>query len=58
MPIPGTTSIAHVRENLDAPDIELSREDIQAINSSAPEWNGHSGPQLKKENKIKLNRGK
>jgi aryl-alcohol dehydrogenase-like predicted oxidoreductase len=37
MPVPGTTSIAHVRENLDAQDIELSREDIQSINSIAPE---------------------
>jgi aryl-alcohol dehydrogenase-like predicted oxidoreductase len=35
MPVPGTTSIAHVRENLDAQDIELSREDIQSINSIA-----------------------
>jgi aryl-alcohol dehydrogenase-like predicted oxidoreductase len=37
MPVPGTTSIAHVRENLDAQDIELSREDIQSINSIAPQ---------------------
>ena len=37
MPVPGTTSIAHLRENLDAQDIELSREDIQSINSIAPE---------------------
>ena len=37
MPIPGTTSIAHIRENLDAQDIELSREDIQSINNFAPE---------------------
>jgi aryl-alcohol dehydrogenase-like predicted oxidoreductase len=37
MPIPGTTTIAHVRENLDAQDIELSSEDIQSINSIAPE---------------------
>jgi pyridoxine 4-dehydrogenase len=36
MPVPGTTSIAHLRENLDAQDIELSREDIQSINSIAP----------------------
>jgi aryl-alcohol dehydrogenase-like predicted oxidoreductase len=35
MPVPGTTSIAHVRENLDAQDIELGREDIQSINSIA-----------------------
>jgi diketogulonate reductase-like aldo/keto reductase len=31
MPVPGTTSIAHVRENLDAQDIELSPEDIQSM---------------------------
>jgi pyridoxine 4-dehydrogenase len=37
MPVPGTTSIAHLRENLDAQDIELSHEDIQSINSIAPE---------------------
>jgi len=37
MPVPGTTSMAHLRENLDAQDIELSREDIQSINSIAPE---------------------
>lgn len=35
MPIPGTTTIAHVRENLDAQDIQLSREDIQSINNIA-----------------------
>jgi aryl-alcohol dehydrogenase-like predicted oxidoreductase len=37
MPIPGTTSLAHLRENLDAQDIELSPEDIQSINSITPE---------------------
>jgi aryl-alcohol dehydrogenase-like predicted oxidoreductase len=37
MPIPGSTSIAHVRENLDAQDIELSTEEIQSINDIAPE---------------------
>jgi aryl-alcohol dehydrogenase-like predicted oxidoreductase len=37
MPIPGTTSIAHIRENLDAQDVELSREDIQSISNFAPE---------------------
>jgi len=37
MPVPGTTSMAHLRENLDAQDIELNREDIQSINSIAPE---------------------
>jgi aryl-alcohol dehydrogenase-like predicted oxidoreductase len=37
MPVPGTTSIAHLQENLDAQDIELSPEDIQSINGLAPE---------------------
>jgi pyridoxine 4-dehydrogenase len=31
MPVPGTTSIAHVRENLAAQDIVLSRTEIDAI---------------------------
>jgi aryl-alcohol dehydrogenase-like predicted oxidoreductase len=31
MPVPGTTSIAHVRKNLDAQDIELSREEVKLI---------------------------
>jgi aryl-alcohol dehydrogenase-like predicted oxidoreductase len=34
---PGTTSIAHIRENLDAQDIDLSREDMQSINHFAAE---------------------
>ncbi|HEY2704067.1 MAG TPA: aldo/keto reductase [Candidatus Dormibacteraeota bacterium] len=33
MPIPGTTSIAHLRENLAAQEIELSGEEIQSIDS-------------------------
>jgi pyridoxine 4-dehydrogenase len=37
MPVPGTTSIAHVRENLDAQDIEMSPEDMKSINSIAAE---------------------
>jgi aryl-alcohol dehydrogenase-like predicted oxidoreductase len=36
MPVPGTTTMAHLRENLDAQDIELSHEDMQSINSIAP----------------------
>lgn len=36
MPVPGTTSIAHVRENLGALAIELSREEIQAIDRISP----------------------
>jgi aryl-alcohol dehydrogenase-like predicted oxidoreductase len=37
MPIPGTTSIAHLRENLDAQDIQLSLEDIESINGIVSE---------------------
>jgi pyridoxine 4-dehydrogenase len=37
MPIPGTTGIAHVQENLDAQDLELSPEDIRSITSLVPE---------------------
>jgi pyridoxine 4-dehydrogenase len=37
MPVPGTTSIAHLRENLDAQDMDLSPEDIRSINRVAPE---------------------
>lgn len=35
MPVPGTTNLAHVRENLAAQDLELSAEDLQAINGIA-----------------------
>jgi aryl-alcohol dehydrogenase-like predicted oxidoreductase len=37
MPIPGTTSIAHLRENLDAQDIQLSPRDIESINGIVAE---------------------
>jgi aryl-alcohol dehydrogenase-like predicted oxidoreductase len=37
MPVPGTTSIAHLRENLDAQDFELSAEEIGSISAIAPE---------------------
>jgi aryl-alcohol dehydrogenase-like predicted oxidoreductase len=37
MPVPGTTSIAHLEENLAAQDIELSGEDIQSIDGIAEE---------------------
>jgi pyridoxine 4-dehydrogenase len=33
MPVPGTTSMAHIRENLAAQDIEMSHEDVISINS-------------------------
>jgi aryl-alcohol dehydrogenase-like predicted oxidoreductase len=37
MPIPGTTSVAHLRENLDSQDMDLRPEDIESINGSAAE---------------------
>ncbi|WP_326609765.1 hypothetical protein OG949_06460 [Streptomyces scopuliridis] len=37
MPIPGTTGIAHLRENLDTQDLELSPEDIRSTTELAPE---------------------
>jgi pyridoxine 4-dehydrogenase len=37
LPIPGTTSIAHLKDNLAAADIELSAEDVSAITALAPE---------------------
>ncbi|WP_206300664.1 aldo/keto reductase, partial [Streptomyces scopuliridis] len=37
MPIPGTTGIAHLRENVDAQDLELSPEDIRSTTDLAPE---------------------
>jgi pyridoxine 4-dehydrogenase len=37
MPIPGTTSIAHLKENLDAQNLELTSGDLQSITSLAPE---------------------
>jgi pyridoxine 4-dehydrogenase len=37
MPIPGTTSLAHVEENLAAQDITLSPEETEAITALAPE---------------------
>jgi pyridoxine 4-dehydrogenase len=37
MPIPATTSIEHVQENLDAQDLELTPEDLESINSLVPE---------------------
>lgn len=37
VPIPATTSITHLRENLDAEDLELSAGEISAIDILAPE---------------------
>ncbi|HZE31313.1 MAG TPA: aldo/keto reductase [Actinoallomurus sp.] len=37
LPIPGTTSIAHLKDNLAAADIELSAEDVSAITALARE---------------------
>jgi pyridoxine 4-dehydrogenase len=40
LPIPGTTSTAHLRENIDAQDLELSPEEIESINDIVPESAG------------------
>jgi pyridoxine 4-dehydrogenase len=37
LPIPATTSISHLRENLAAEDLELSPEELAAIDDLAPE---------------------
>ncbi|MCU1528892.1 MAG: oxidoreductase [Frondihabitans sp.] len=37
LPIPGTTSVEHLRENLAAATIELSREEVEAITALARE---------------------
>jgi len=37
MPIPATTSSAHLAENLAAQDLELAPEDLQSITGLAPE---------------------
>ena len=37
LPIPGTTSVAHLHENLDAASISLAEDEIDAITALAPE---------------------
>jgi aryl-alcohol dehydrogenase-like predicted oxidoreductase len=37
VPVPATTSITHLRENLDAQDLELTPEELKTINGLAPE---------------------
>ncbi len=37
LPIPATTSIDHLKENLDSQDLDLTPEDIQSIDSLVPE---------------------
>lgn len=37
LPIPATTNITHLRENLDAQHLELTPEEMQTINGVAPE---------------------
>jgi aryl-alcohol dehydrogenase-like predicted oxidoreductase len=44
MPVPGTTSIAHIRENLDAQQIELRREDMHSIDSISPQHTAAQSP--------------
>jgi len=35
--IPGTSSVKHLRENVDAAALRLSDDDIQALDAIAPE---------------------
>ena len=37
MPIPATTSLAHLRENLAAGDLELTGAEVRAIDGLAPD---------------------
>ena len=37
LPVPGTTSVAHLHENLDAASISLTQDEIDAITALAPE---------------------
>jgi aryl-alcohol dehydrogenase-like predicted oxidoreductase len=37
LPVPATTSITHLRENLDAQDLELTPEELTAISTLTPE---------------------
>jgi aryl-alcohol dehydrogenase-like predicted oxidoreductase len=43
LPIPGTTSLAHLHENLKAPSIALSAEEMRAIDDITCEFHGPSG---------------
>jgi len=36
LPIPGTTSLSHLRENLQAPSIALTPDEIRALDAIAP----------------------
>ena len=37
LPVPGTTSVAHLHENLDAAGISLTQDEVDAITALAPE---------------------
>jgi aryl-alcohol dehydrogenase-like predicted oxidoreductase len=37
LPVPGTTSVAHLHENLDAASISLAQDEIDAITALVPE---------------------
>jgi aryl-alcohol dehydrogenase-like predicted oxidoreductase len=37
LPVPGTTCAVHLRENLDSQDIQVSVDEILAIDGIAPE---------------------
>jgi pyridoxine 4-dehydrogenase len=37
LPVPATTEITHLRENLDAQELELTPDELETINGLAPE---------------------
>ena len=37
LPIPATTSIRHLRENVDAQDLELTTKELKALDGLVPE---------------------
>ncbi|MCH7913449.1 MAG: aldo/keto reductase [Deltaproteobacteria bacterium] len=55
VPIPGTTSIAHLEENAGAADVELSAEDLARIERIFPREGSAAGARLTRERLVGLN---
>ncbi len=55
IPIPGTSSIAHLEENVGAVDVELTPEDVARINAIVPLDGAVSGDRLTGERLRELN---
>ncbi len=55
VPIPGTTSIAHLEENAGAADVELSAEDLTRIERIFPREGSAAGARLTNERLVGLN---